>query len=100
MPGAYPVFPYAPPNLPPPQRHSLLGVIICWAVILGTTAVILVAPHLAPEPTVVEEESNIQLKFAGRYALGLKLLVPGPYSQSSAQLRDMIEDSATSPIDQ
>jgi membrane protease YdiL (CAAX protease family) len=94
-------FPYTAPTFqPPPPRRGLIALIISWTVILGVTMLILVAPLLAPTPATSLDEPNIQLKFAGRYAIGIKLLFPQVYDNISGDLRGTIEQSTLSSTDQ
>ena len=77
-----------------------LSVIICWLVIWGVVAVIASAPYLLKHERVVESE-NFQLRFAGRYAVGLKALSPQIFAtgNSRKQFEDMVRQAALSPAD-
>jgi membrane protease YdiL (CAAX protease family) len=98
--------PYQPPAAPvaltyalPPQRPRL-SVIISWLVIWGAVALIAGLPYLLKRERVVET-SNLQLKFAGRYIVGLKAFLPQILStgNSKQQFHDMVRQAALTPQD-
>jgi membrane protease YdiL (CAAX protease family) len=76
-------------------------VVISWIVIWGTVAFIAAAPYLLKHERVTESR-NIQLRFAGRYAVGLKALSPQMFASggSSKQFEDLVRQAASSPADQ
>src|SRR5688572_9743916 len=91
---AQPGLSYAPV---PPRRVSV-GVVVSWVVILFTAGVILASPFLGDRSTR-KNEGNFQLKFLGRYVIGIKSVLPQVFGQNPGQLREMVVEGAVSPID-
>jgi membrane protease YdiL (CAAX protease family) len=83
---------------PPPKTKW--SVIICWIVIWGSVLVIAGLPYLTGRPRFVEPNS-LQLKFSGRYAVGLKSLSPHAFTSgnSKQQFEKMVRQAAVSPVD-
>ena len=74
--------------------------VISWVVIWGTVSLIAGSPYLMKRQRVVEPAS-LQLKFAGRYAVGLKALSSQMLStgNSKKQFEDMVRQSTVTPVD-
>jgi len=90
----------AEPQAEPPRKRSIFPLVISWTVIWGTVAIIAGSPFVVDSRRVVEPPS-VQLKFAGRYAIGVKSLSPQLLSGSSKkQFEDMIRQSAVTPTDE
>jgi len=84
----------------PPRERPRLSVVISWVVIWGTVALIAGSPYLMKRQRVVEPPS-LQLKFAGRYAVGLKALSSQMLSKGTSrkQFEDMVKQAAITPVD-
>jgi len=98
LPYAGPLLPPSPEPPSPPAPRSRVAVLLSWAVILGTTGLILLLPLLA-DRKAPPDQPNIQFKFAARYAIGVKALFSHSFKQSEPQLRHMIDQAALGPTD-
>ncbi len=102
MPASLAPLSYAgPPFEPPPRTGSRIALVISWMVIWGTVAIIAGLPFVMKSERVVEPPS-VQLKFAARYAVGLKSISSQVLSagNSKRQFEDMVRQAAVTDTDQ
>ncbi len=80
--------------------RSRIAVVISWMVIWGTVGLIAGLPYLVKKETGVEPP-NLQLKFVGRYVMGLKSLSPQMFAagNSGSQFEKMVREAAVLPVD-
>ncbi|HEV8605556.1 MAG TPA: hypothetical protein VGQ99_09335, partial [Tepidisphaeraceae bacterium] len=80
--------------------RSRISLVISWVVIWGTMGLIAGLPYVVKKEMAVEPP-NLQLKFAGRYVVGLKSLSPQIFAtgNSRSQFEKMMREAAVSPVD-